>query len=86
MEDNMNTSLTEGTSENVQSVAAKTAVSVTKDEQNIIRGATLGVAEGVNSFATPMITKEETQQMSDDELLQMVQQAQGHRGKDFRNT
>ncbi|MCR5233969.1 MAG: hypothetical protein K6E53_08680 [Lachnospiraceae bacterium] len=83
MEDNMNTSFTEGTSENVQSVAAKTAVSVTKGEQNIIKGATLGVAEGVNIVSVHKMSKEEVQQKSDDELLLMIQQAQGHTGKDF---
>lgn len=32
---------------------------------------------------TPKITKEEAQQMTDTELLQMVQKATGHTGKDF---
>lgn len=39
--------------------------------------------EGVKAHSTPKMTKEEAQQKSDSELLQMIQQAQGHTGKDF---
>ena len=46
-------------------------------------GAAESVAEGVKKSATPMMTKEEAQQQTDAELLQMIQQAQGHTGKDF---
>ena len=41
------------------------------------------VAEDVKTADTPWMTKEEVQQKSDYELLQMIQRAQGHTGKDF---
>lgn len=41
------------------------------------------VTEGVKALSTPKMTKEEAQQKTDAELLQMIQQAQGHTGKDF---
>jgi hypothetical protein len=41
------------------------------------------VTEGVKALCTPKMTKEEAQQKTDAELLQMIQQAQGHTGKDF---
>ena len=44
---------------------------------------TESVAEDVKIVAAPRMTKEEVQQKSDNELLQMIQQAQGHTGKDF---
>lgn len=47
-------------------------------------GAAESVAEGVKKSDTPMMTKEEAQQQTDAELLQMIQQAQGHTGKDFK--
>ena len=46
---------------------------------------TESVTEGVNTYDTPKVTKEEAQQKSNAELLQMIQQAQGHTGKDFSN-
>lgn len=53
------------------------------DTQNL----SVSNAENVSGTATvsdtPKITKEEAQQMTDDELLQMVQKATGHTGKDF---
>ncbi len=39
--------------------------------------------KGVKAFSTPKMTKEEAKQKSDAELLQMIQQAQGHTGKEF---
>lgn len=53
------------------------------DAQNRIITATESDAEGVNTLSTPKMTKEEAQQKSDDELLQMILKAQGHTGKDF---
>ncbi len=44
---------------------------------------TESVAEDVKIVAAPRMTKEEVQQKSDNELLQMIQQAQGHTGTDF---
>ena len=44
---------------------------------------TESVAESASIATTPKMTKEEAQQKSDAELLQMIQQAQGHTGKDF---
>lgn len=41
------------------------------------------VAEDVKTADTPWMTKEEVQQKTDAELLQMIQRAQGHTGKDF---
>ena len=53
------------------------------DAQNMNITATESETEGVNTLSTPKMTKEEAQQKSDAELLQMIQQAQGHTGKDF---
>lgn len=53
------------------------------DAQSMNITATESVAAGVITFSTPKMTKEEAQQKSDAELLQMIQQAQGHTGKDF---
>ena len=53
------------------------------DAQNMNITATESDTEGVTALSTPKITKEEAQQKSDAELLQMIQQAQGHTGKDF---
>lgn len=44
---------------------------------------TESATENVNVLSTPKMTKEEAQQKTDAELLQMIQQAQGHTGKDF---
>ena len=53
------------------------------DEQSMNIIATGNDTEGVKALFTPKMTKEEAQQKSDAELLQMIQQAQGHTGKDF---
>ena len=53
------------------------------DAQNMNITATESETEGVNTLSTPKMTKEEAQQKTDAELLQMIQQAQGHTGKDF---
>lgn len=53
------------------------------DAQNMNITATESETEGVNILSTPKMTKEEAQQKSDAELLQMIQQSQGHTGKDF---
>ena len=53
------------------------------DAQNMNITATESEAEGVSTLSTPKMTKEEAQQKSDAELLQIIQQAQGHTGKDF---
>lgn len=53
------------------------------DEQSMNIIATGNDTEGVKAIFTPKMTKEEAQQKSDAELLQMIQQAQGHTGKDF---
>lgn len=53
------------------------------DAQNMNITATESVTGDVNTLSTPKMTKEEAQQKSDAELLQMIQQAQGHTGKDF---
>ena len=55
------------------------------DTQSMNITATESVVAGVKTFSTPKMTKEEAQQKSDAELLQMIQQAQGHTGKDFSN-
>ena len=44
---------------------------------------TESATEDVKVLSTPKMTKEEAQQKTDTELLQMIQQAQGHTGKDF---
>ena len=44
---------------------------------------TESVAESASIATTPKMTKEEAQQKSDAELLQMILQAQGHTGKEF---
>lgn len=54
------------------------------DAQNMNITATESETEGVNTLSTPKMTKEEAQQKSDAELLQMIQQAQGHTN-DFQN-
>jgi hypothetical protein len=53
------------------------------DAQNINITTTEGVTESANTLSTHKITKEEAQLKSDAELLQMIQQSQGHTGKDF---
>ena len=53
------------------------------DAQNMNLAATESDTEGVKAFSTPKMTKEEAQQKSDAELLQMILQAQGHTGKEF---
>lgn len=53
------------------------------DAQNMNITATEGETEGVKALSIPKITKEDAQQKSDAELLQMIQQAQGHTGKEF---
>ena len=53
------------------------------DAQNMNITATESDTEGVKTLSTPKMTKEEAQRKSDAELLQMIQQAQGHTGKDF---
>ncbi len=53
------------------------------DAQNMNITATESETEGVKALSTPKMTKEEAQQKSDAELFQMIQQAQGHTGKDF---
>ena len=53
------------------------------DAQSMNITATGNDTEGVKALFTPKMTKEEAQQKSDAELLQMIQQAQGHTGKDF---
>ena len=54
------------------------------DTQNMNITATESATEDVKVLDTPKITKEEAQQKSDAELLQMIQRAQGHTGKDFQ--
>lgn len=46
---------------------------------------TESATEDAKVLCTPKMTKEEAQQKTDAELLQMIQQAQGHTGKDFSN-
>ena len=53
------------------------------DAQNMNLTATGNDTEGVKALFTSKMTKEEAQQKTDAELLQMIQQAQGHTGKDF---
>ena len=53
------------------------------DELNMNTTVTEDVAESTNSLSTPRMTKEEVQEKSDEELLQMIQKAPGHTGKDF---
>ena len=53
------------------------------DTQNMIITTTESVTEDAKALSTPKMTKEEAQQKTDEELLQMIQQAQGHTGKDF---
>ena len=53
------------------------------DAQNMNITATESETEGINALSTPKMTKEEAQQKSDAELLQMIQDATGHTGKDF---
>lgn len=48
------------------------------DAQNMNITATESETEGVNTLSSPKMTKEEAQQKTDAELLQMIQQAQGH--------
>ena len=44
---------------------------------------TESATEDVKVLSAPKMTKEEAQQKTDAELLQMIQQSQGHTGKDF---
>lgn len=53
------------------------------DAQNMNITATESDTEGVKALSILKMTKEKAQQKSDAELLQMIQQAQGHTGKDF---
>ena len=53
------------------------------DAQKMNITATESDTEGVKTHSSPKMTKEEAQQKTDAELLQMIQQAQGHTGKDF---
>ena len=53
------------------------------DTQSMCITAAESVTGDVKSPGTPKITKEEVQKKSDAELLQMIQQAQGHTGKGF---
>ena len=53
------------------------------DALNMNITATESDTEGVNTNSSPKMTKEEAQRKTDAELLQMIQQAQGHTGKDF---
>ncbi|WP_029200003.1 hypothetical protein [Oribacterium sp. NK2B42] len=53
------------------------------DVYNITNLATESVSADVTLPDNLKITKEEAQQKTDAELLQMIQQAQGHTGKDF---
>lgn len=53
------------------------------DAQNMNITTTESETGGVNTLSTPKMTKDEAQQKSDAELLQIIQQAQGHTGKDF---
>ena len=53
------------------------------DTQNHSLDNAENVSGTVTVSDTPKITKEEAQQMTDTELLQMVQKATGHTGKDF---
>ena len=53
------------------------------DAQEMNITATESDTEGVKALSTPKMTKEEAQQKTDAELLQMIQQAQGHTGKEF---
>ncbi len=51
--------------------------------ESVSVSATDHVTEGVKQPSTPKMTKDEVQALSDSELLQMVQKALGHTGKDF---
>ncbi len=51
--------------------------------EDVTVGATDHVTEDVKQPSTSKMTKEEVQALSDSELLQMVQKALGHTGKDF---
>ena len=53
------------------------------DAQSMNITATESDVEGVKALSTTKMTKEEAQQKTDSKLLQMIQQAQGHTGKDF---
>ena len=53
------------------------------DATNLNITTTESTTEVEQSLTSHKITKEEAQMMSDEELLQMVQQSQGHTGKDF---
>ena len=55
------------------------------DAQNMNITATESVTEGVNTLSTHKMTKEEAQQKSDSELLQMIDRAKGHTGNDFQD-
>lgn len=53
-------------------------------DENIMNiTAAQSVTEDEKVLSTPKMTKEEAQQKTDAELLQMIQLAQGHTGKDF---
>ena len=53
------------------------------DATNLNITTTESATEFEHSIPTHKITKEEAQMMTDEKLLQMVQQSQGHTGKDF---
>ena len=54
------------------------------DAQELNINSTVGATEDVTNLDTPKMTKEEAQGLSDSELLQMIQKAQGHTN-DFQN-
>ena len=55
------------------------------DAQNMNVTATESDTEGVNALSTPKMTKEEAQQKSDAELLQMIDRSKGPTGNDFQD-
>jgi hypothetical protein len=52
---------------------------------NTTTTATESVTRGVNTHSTSITTKEEAQQKSDAELLQMIDDSKGHTGNDFQD-
>lgn len=54
------------------------------DAQELNINSTVGATEDVTNLDTPKMTKDEAQGLSDSELLQMIQKAQGHTN-DFQN-
>ena len=74
-----------GVTENVTgSVTRNVAESVAENVTgSVAKGVTENVTGGATPGSSPKMTKEEAQQKTDAELLQMIQQAQNHTGKDF---